>query len=166
MSVEKFETWVKRCLGGQRRHSGEVQRGRKRGEIDYRRQSPFSLCSASAGESRESKVAQSSLLPRSLNGWRSAASPPLATAATGLRSRQQRAPPEASWGFLHSSASTAVLCTSLPHFTPLPWRLLSSLWPPLPRGRLGHQRRSGSHFSLRARRPAESPRTGSIYMGY
>lgn len=92
MSVENSETRIKRCLGGQRRHSGgrgEMRRGREKEGvgvgIDYRRQSPFPLCSAGAGESRESKVAQSSLLPRSLNGWRSAASPPLATAATGLR---------------------------------------------------------------------------------
>lgn len=109
----KFWNTSKKMPGGTER-----ERERGGGVIDYRRQSPFSLCSAGAGESRESKVAQSSLLPRSLNGWRSSTSPPLATAATGLRFSAAAPLPKqagAPHTLLHSPLSFAPPCLTSRH---------------------------------------------------
>lgn len=153
---------------GKRRREGMSKRERRerdRENRDKRLYSPFLLCPAHGEESRVQ--GRTVLSAASLAEWLVVRSIP----ASGHRSHRftvpgRSAPPEASWGTLLSSAPTVALCTFLPHFSPLLWRSLSSHRPPPPRGRFGHHRRSRSHFSLRARRPAESLRVESIYTRY
>lgn len=150
---------------GERRREGRArekdERGRDRTQIENF--IPLSCFAQPLEKSPESKVAQSSLLPRSLNGWQSAASPPLATAATGLQflaAAPLPKPTGAPYSLQHPPLPCAPLCLTSRHS---PGGRFPPNDPLPPRGCFGHQRRKQGSFLPEGQEARREPESG-IYL--